>query len=39
MAGKQRYSAKKDTYTDRNGDMVEGVSEKGFTRGNSRGRG
>ena len=34
---KQRFSAKKDTYTDRNGDVVQNVSEKGFTRGTSRG--
>ena len=34
---KQRSSAKKDTYTDRNGDVVQGISEKGFTRGTSRG--
>lgn len=34
---KQRFSAKKDTYTDRNGDVVQSVSEKGFTRGTSRG--
>ena len=36
--GKQRFSAKKDAYTDRNGDVVQGISEKGFTRGTSRGR-
>lgn len=35
--GKQRFSAKKDTYTDRNGDVVQNISEKGFTRGTSRG--
>ena len=34
---KQRFSAKKDTHTDRNGDVVQNVSEKGFTRGTSRG--
>lgn len=34
---KQRFSAKKDTYTDRNGDTVQSISEKGFTRGTSRG--
>ena len=34
---KQRFSAKKDTYTDRNGDVVQNVSEKGFTRGTSHG--
>lgn len=34
---KQRFSAKKDTYTDRNGDAVQNISEKGFTRGTSRG--
>lgn len=34
---KQRFSAKKDTYTDRNGDVVQNVSDKGFTRGTSRG--
>ena len=34
---KQRFSVKKDTYTDRNGDVVQNVSEKGFTRGTSRG--
>ena len=33
----QRFSAKKDTYTDRNGDVVRDISEKGFTRGTSRG--
>ena len=37
MAKKQRFSAKKDTYTDRNGDVVQNISEKGFTRGTSRG--
>ena len=35
--GKQRFSAKKDAYTDRSGDVVQGISEKGFTRGTSRG--
>lgn len=34
---KQRFSAKKDTYTDRDGDVVQNISEKGFTRGTSRG--
>lgn len=32
---RQRFSAKKDTYADRNGDVVQNVSEKGLTRGSS----
>lgn len=37
MAKKGTYSAKNDTYTDRNGVTVSNVSEKGFTRGSSAG--
>lgn len=37
MAGKQSFSAKNDTYTDRNGDVVHGMRENGFTRGNTKG--
>ena len=35
--GEQRYSAKNDTYTDRNGSTVSNISEKGLTRGSSAG--
>lgn len=37
MAGKNGFSAKNDTYTDRNGDVVHGMRENGFTRGNTQG--
>lgn len=35
--GKEKRSAKNDTWTDRNGDTVSGMSEKGFTRGSAKG--
>lgn len=35
--GKERWSAKKDTWTDRNGDVTEGMSAKGFKRGTAKG--
>ena len=35
--GKERWSAKNDTWTDRNGDVTEGMSAKGFTRGTAKG--
>lgn len=35
--GKERWSAKNDTWTDRNGDVTEGMSAKGFTRGSAKG--
>lgn len=35
--GKEKWSAKNDTWTDRNGDTVSGMSEKGFTRGSAKG--
>lgn len=36
-AGKERWSAKNDTWTDRNGDVTEGMSAKGFKRGSAKG--
>ena len=35
--GKEKWSAKIDTWTDRNGDTVSGMREKGFTRGSAKG--
>ena len=35
--GQEKWSAKKDTWTDRNGDTVSGMREKGFTRGSAKG--
>lgn len=35
--GKERWSAKKDTWTDRNGDATEGMGAKGFKRGTAKG--
>lgn len=35
--GKEKWSAKNDTWTDRNGDTVSGMKEKGFTRGTAKG--
>lgn len=35
--GKEKWSAKNDTWTDRNGDVTEGMSAKGFTRGSAKG--
>lgn len=35
--GKEKWSAKNDTWTDRNGDTVSGMREKGFTRGSAKG--
>lgn len=35
--GKEKWSAKNDTWTDRNGDVTEGMSAKGFTRGTAKG--
>lgn len=35
--GKEKWSAKNDTWTDRNGDTVSGMREKGFTRGTAKG--
>mgnify|MGYP004636098639 FL=1 len=35
--GKERWSAKNDTWTDRNGDVTEGMSAKGFKRGSAKG--
>lgn len=35
--GQEKWSAKKDTWTDRNGDVVSGMREKGFTRGSAKG--
>lgn len=37
MAGKQSFSGKNDAYTDRNGDVVHGMRENGFTSGNTKG--
>ena len=37
MAGKQGFNGKNDTYTDRNGNVVHGMRESGFTRGNTQG--
>ncbi|MEQ3121222.1 HK97-gp10 family putative phage morphogenesis protein [Collinsella sp. CLA-JM-H32B] len=35
--GKEKWSAKNDTWTDRNGNTVSGMREKGFTRGSAKG--
>lgn len=35
--GKEKWSAKNDTWTDRNGAVTEGMSAKGFTRGTAKG--
>lgn len=35
--GKEKWSAKNDTRTDRNGDVTEGMSAKGFKRGTAKG--
>lgn len=35
--GKEKRSAKNDTWTDRNGDVTEGMSAKGFKRGSAKG--
>lgn len=35
--GKEKWSAKNDTWTDRNGVVTEGMSAKGFTRGSAKG--
>ena len=35
--GKEKWSAKNDTWTDRNGAVTEGMGEKGFTRGSAKG--
>lgn len=35
--GKEKWSAKNDTWTDRNGDVTEGMRDKGFTRGSAKG--
>lgn len=35
--GKEKWSAKNDTWTDRNGDTVSGMRKKGFTRGSAKG--
>lgn len=35
--GKERWSAKNDTWTDRNGDVTEGMGAKGFKRGSAKG--
>ncbi|WP_342996971.1 HK97-gp10 family putative phage morphogenesis protein [Collinsella aerofaciens] len=35
--GKEKWSAKNDTWTDRNGNVTEGMSAKGFTRGSAKG--
>lgn len=35
--GQEKWSAKEDTWTDRNGDVVSGLREKGFTRGSAKG--
>lgn len=35
--GKEKWSAKNDTWTDRNGDVTEGMSAKGFKRGSAKG--
>ena len=35
--GKEKWSAKNDTWTDRNGVVTEGMSAKGFTRGTAKG--
>lgn len=35
--GKEKWSAKNDTWTDRNGAVTEGMSTKGFKRGTAKG--
>lgn len=35
--GKEKWSAKNDTWTDRNGVVTEGMGAKGFTRGSAKG--
>lgn len=35
--GKEKWNAKNDTWTDRNGDVTEGLRDKGFTRGSAKG--
>ena len=35
--GREKWSAKNDTWTDRNGVVTEGMSAKGFTRGSAKG--
>lgn len=35
--GKEKWSAKNDTWTDRNGDVTEGMSARGFKRGTAKG--
>ena len=35
--GKEKWSAKNDTWTDRNGVVTEGMSAKGFKRGTAKG--
>lgn len=35
--GKEKWSAKNDTWTDRNGAVAEGMGAKGFTRGSAKG--
>lgn len=35
--GKEKWSAKNDTWADRNGAVAEGMSAKGFTRGSAKG--
>lgn len=35
--GKEKWSAKNDTWTDRNGAVTEGMGAKGFTRGSAKG--
>ena len=35
--GREKWSTKNDTWTDRNGDAVSGMREKGFTRGSAKG--
>lgn len=35
--GKEKWSAKNDTWTDRNGAVTEGMSAKGFKRGTAKG--
>lgn len=35
--GKEKWGAKNDTWTDRNGDVTEGMSAKGFKRGTAKG--
>lgn len=35
--GKEKWNAENDTWTDRNGDVTEGMSAKGFKRGTAKG--